>query len=139
MNKVKVLLVDDDPELLRAHKRLIGVLDCADQIDIVIANGVVEGFAAFSFAMATGSSFDIVVSDIDMKDGTGFDLVAMMQDRFLDQCPRLVLVTGWIDANKQILAHKANCELIDKMYFSTDVLPMLRALVKSKVGNGIQP
>jgi CheY-like chemotaxis protein len=80
-----------------------------------------------------------VISDIDMRDGTGFDLAAMLRDRFSDNNFRVVLVTGWIDANKQTRAHQAGCELVDKMYFSTDVLPMLRSLVNTKTADGIRP
>lgn len=131
MKLVKVLLVDDDPMLLRAHQRLINSLECAKVIDVHTATGVAEGFANVSFAHATDAPYQMVISDIDMLDGTGFDLLNMIRDKYTgSEAPHILLVTGHADDAKRERAANMRINLVEKAYFSTDVLPSIKSLVK---------
>lgn len=131
MKLVKILLVDDDPMLLRAHQRLISSLECANAIDVHTASGVVEGFAAVSLAQAFNVPYQMVISDVDMLDGTGFDLVRMVRDKYTGgEAPHILLVTGYADDDKRERAANMRINLVEKSYFSTDVLPSIKSLVK---------
>jgi len=131
MKLVKVLLVDDDPLLLKAHQRLVNSLECSKAVDVHTATGVAEGFASVSFAHATGAPFQMVISDIDMRDGTGFDLISMIRDKYTgSDAPHVLLVTGHADDAKRERATNTRVNLVEKTYFSTDVLPLIKSLVK---------
>lgn len=144
---LKILLVDDDVMLLKAHHRLINCMDCKLELDIHQTTGVVEAFAQISFAAATAAPYDLVISDIDMLDGTGFDLVNMIHDKFGNPAPsklnviqhdyfvwapQTVLVTGHVDDAKKARANSMQVQLFEKTYFSTDVLPIIKNLLKMR-------
>ncbi len=94
----KILLVDDEPLLLKTHKRLLGTLQkhlgFTEKLEIHDAEGVSHAYAAVAFASVTGSPYDLIISDIDMGDGTGFDLLRMVDDRFGASKPTTIMVSG---------------------------------------------
>ena len=147
LKPLKILLVDDDVLRLKAHQRLIRCMECSDKLDIHQSTGVAEGFAQIAFAAATGTPYDLVISDVDMKDGTGFDLVSMIRDKYAtaptelmnsiqrnyeNWAPQLVLVSGHVDDAKRAHANSVHVQLFEKTYFSTDVLPIIKSQLKMR-------
>jgi len=81
--RVKVLLVDDEPELLRGTSRLLGQAG----YDVATAG---DGVTAANLISRGG--FDVVLSDISMPDMTGLELLAIARDLDLDV--PIIMVTG---------------------------------------------
>ena len=68
----RILLVEDHADTLRAAQDLLTELSCV----VVSAGGVEEALAA-----AENEPFDLVISDIGLADGSGFDLMRRLRER----------------------------------------------------------
>jgi two-component system LytT family response regulator len=80
--KTKVMIVDDDPS---ARSRLELLLQAHPELHLVAAaGGVAEGIDAFRKHQP-----DLLLLDVEMNDGTGFDLLP-----HLDPLPKIIFVTA---------------------------------------------
>ncbi len=80
---MKVLLVDDEPLLLRALKRQLKPRG----LEVELAEKPSEAYRLVMQAQEMGQPFDLVVTDLDMPETTGFGLVLdLYQD--LPACAR---------------------------------------------------
>jgi CheY-like chemotaxis protein len=70
---VRILLVEDHPDTARTLSRLL----LAMGYQVKVAND-----AATALQLAEAESFDMVVSDIGLPDGTGHDLMRQLKSRF---------------------------------------------------------
>jgi PAS domain S-box-containing protein len=68
----RILLVEDHSDTLAAARDLLSELSC----DVVSASSVEEALAA-----AGSRPFDLVISDIGLADGNGFDLMRRLRER----------------------------------------------------------
>lgn len=84
---VSILLVDDHEDTLRAMSRLLRRLEHR----VVTAN-CVEG----ALRAANEQSFDLLISDVGLPDGTGLDLMRQLLDR---QSIRGIALTGYGSEN----------------------------------------
>jgi len=82
-SRPRVLIVDDEEALLRAHARLVS----GAGYEVVTA---LDGSAALS--ALEGSAFDVILSDIDMPGMNGIQLLERVRSRDLDV--PVVLITG---------------------------------------------
>ncbi|HEY3204377.1 MAG TPA: MASE1 domain-containing protein [Thermoanaerobaculia bacterium] len=69
----RVLLIEDHADTLVAARELLGELSC----DVVSVGSVQEALAA-----AKTQSFDVVLSDLGLPDGSGLDLMRLLRDRY---------------------------------------------------------
>ncbi len=69
----RILLVDDHADTLVAARGLLEELSCR----VVTAASVEEALAA-----ARRGPFDLVISDIGLPDGSGFDLMQVLRERY---------------------------------------------------------
>jgi DNA-binding NarL/FixJ family response regulator len=84
MRKLNVLLVDDNPQFLKAARNLIGALPCV--VGIECANSGVEALAQMGLLNP-----DLVLTDIMMPEMSGFELIRKLCAR--DPPPRIVAVS----------------------------------------------
>lgn len=138
MNPIfKILLVDDEPLLLKTHKRLLGTLQRhlgpTDKIEIHDAEGVTHAYAAVAFAGSIGRQYDLVISDIDMRDGTGFDLLRMIEDKFGRDKPNTIMVSGLVDEQRRLIATQYGSRLYDKFDFGTTVVAAVANMIQVRV------
>lgn len=116
---VKVLLVDDDALNLRSIARAVGRFVFPHTLVLTTADGVDDAYQKVALAHATGSPFDVVLTDIDMLDGTGFDLA-----RRLQACPpsppapRVVFMSALPSEERQAEARRLCGVFYDKMDLS---------------------
>jgi len=87
--QLRVLLVDDDPLLL---KSLCDVLE-SDGHAVVTADGGQRGIEEFLNAHAGGGAFDVVISDLGMPKVDGRVVAATI--RTADPDAPIILLTGW--------------------------------------------
>ncbi|GBC79617.1 Sensor kinase CckA [bacterium HR09] len=87
----RVLVVDDDPELLKSLQQLLAALD----YDVVTASG---GQQALELLAACGETLDAVILDLLMPEVSGFEVLEVLRKRF----PKLpvVLSTGYAPDDK---------------------------------------
>lgn len=90
----RVLLVDDDPAVLRALSRLIGL----EGHEVMTADGADDARQKFQ------DSYDVLVTDVNMPDGSGVDLAKEL----LQESPHLgiVFVSGSSYAQKNVETEK---------------------------------
>ncbi len=87
--RIRVLVVDDDPLLLRS---LSDTLE-ADGHEVVLAEGGRTGIDALDAEMARGSRFDLVITDLGMPVVDGRKVAAAVKA----QAPNtpVIMLTGW--------------------------------------------
>ncbi len=68
----RVLLVEDHPDTAAAVRELLQEMAC----EVALAGTVEQALAA-----AQRDSFDLVLSDVGLPDGSGFDLMSLLRDR----------------------------------------------------------
>lgn len=80
----RILFVDDDPNILAAAKSLLTAL--GNQVTTAQTR-------AKALAQLDTGSYDVLMTDLTMPDGSGWDLVKQSRARF--PAKPVVLVTGW--------------------------------------------
>jgi DNA-binding NarL/FixJ family response regulator len=116
---VRVLLVDDNPAMLRQVARLLPA-----DFDVVAA---LEGGAGLRAAVAFHHP-DIVVLDITLPGETGIELAAAIAR--VGRAPKVVFLTVHGDPDYVTAAFAAGASAyVVKMRLSTDLVPALRAVL----------
>jgi PAS domain S-box-containing protein len=86
---LRILVVDDDPMLIQSlHDTLK-----ADGHDVVTAEGGKAGIAEFGAAGASGSRFDVVITDLGMPNVDGRQVAAAIKKA--SPATPVILLTGW--------------------------------------------
>jgi len=83
--RARVLVVDDEPEIRRALRRIVG-----QRHDVTLAANGAEAWQL----LAAGERFDVVFCDILMPEVTGIELYRALQEAIPDQAARVVFITG---------------------------------------------
>jgi len=118
INKMNILLVDDDPAVRRVTTRLLEFLKCS-----VVA--VAGGHDAISRVKDQCNCFDLVMTDYSMPDMNGVEL-AMSLKRILPDMP-VILCTG------------ADSGADDKVMFESGVTEILtKPFTRAELGHSIR-
>lgn len=80
--KTIILVVEDEPSLLKVLSKRIGELDC----ELITADNGEEAFAAFNKHQP-----DIVITDVIMPKLNGFDLLQKLRAKYNDKFKAIVL------------------------------------------------
>jgi len=83
--RCRLLIVDDEAHLARTLEILL-----ADEHDV---ETVTSGLAAQT-KLESGASFDAIVCDLSMRDGSGMDLYAWLSARCPASATRMIFMTG---------------------------------------------
>lgn len=108
-----ILIVDDDPLILR----LLGRMLRPHGLDVIVAEGVALARQLVLHCVALDKAFDVVVTDIDMFDGTGFDLARGIAHD-LKAPPHFIFMSALVNAARRREARTLGGELLDKMDLS---------------------
>lgn len=87
--RLRILLVDDDPMLLKSLRDTLEI----DGHAIVIANGGQAGIDAFRAAHGSAKAFDIVVTDLGMPYVDGRKVAGSIKE--ISMTTPVILLTGW--------------------------------------------
>ncbi len=85
--KPRVLIVDDEPILLKTASRVL-----EDDYEIALANSAREALVL----LERGESFDAILCDLLMPEMTGMDLYDRLLERWPDVAGRVVFLTGGV-------------------------------------------
>jgi CheY-like chemotaxis protein/anti-sigma regulatory factor (Ser/Thr protein kinase) len=118
MNRLRVLLVDDDPLLLKSVKE---VLD-EDGHSVVAADGGQKGIDLFQAALRDGHPFSLVITDLGMPYVDGRKVAAAVKAQS-PQTP-VVLLTGW---GRRLIAENETPPHVDRILSKPPKLAALRA------------
>jgi len=121
----RVLLVDDEPELLEVYEGALETLDCE----------IVKRSSSTLASLAVlVEEFDLIVTDLKMPEMTGQELVN--QIRSLDNAKKIpiIIVSGFIqDELKEQLEDTEDVQLISKPFSSNGLLELVRKLLNAPV------
>lgn len=106
---MRILVVDDDILILRALVRRFE----RSGFQTVTASGVEEAMSALQLMVGTNTAPDLIVSDVEMQDGTGFELADRV-NRLMIVAPIFVFMTASMLPWKQDEAVRLSADLIDK-------------------------
>ncbi len=119
----RILLVDDEPMVLRTLKRVLG------DHDVVALEGAAEALAL----LERGERFDMIFSDVIMPHMTGMELYERLLRERPDVAARVVFLSGGAQSVRELefLASIPNTCLEKPISFTT-----LRAFVQQRLGAG---
>ena len=117
---VRVLIADDDRDGATTLSTLL-------EFEGYEVRGVHGGQEALDAAREFKP--DAVLLDIGMPKITGYEVARRLRQRYGDDCPVLVAVTGWKQASDKILANLAGFDHhVAKPYQPSDILTLLSKL-----------
>ncbi|MBS0416152.1 MAG: response regulator [Proteobacteria bacterium] len=118
IQRLRLLLVDDDPLLLKSVKE---VLD-ADGHTVVAADGGQNGIESFQTAQRSGQPFSLVITDLGMPYVDGRKVAAAVKA----ESPRtpVILLTGW---GRRLIAENDTPPHVDRILSKPPKLAALRA------------
>ena len=117
-NRLQLLLVDDDPLLLKSLREVLE----ADGHGVVAADGGQSGIDAFQSAHRGGQPFSLVITDLGMPYVDGRKVAAAVKA----ESPRtpLILLTGW---GRRLIAENDIPPHVDRVLSKPPKLTELRA------------
>ena len=95
---LRVLIADDDPDGIATLQTLL-------ELEGFVVSAVNGGQEALD--QARGFKPDVVLLDIGMPKITGYEAARRLRQRYGEDCPVLVAITGWKQASDKILASLA--------------------------------
>ena len=120
MRKLNILLVDDNPQFLKAARNLIDAMPCVAGIEC--ANSGVEALAQIGQLNP-----DLVLTDVMMPEMSGFELIRKLRARSAP--PRVVAVTLHDSAEYRAAVLRSGAEgLVSKREFVTLVPQLIASL-----------
>jgi len=116
--QLRVLLVDDDLMVLHSLRNILE----QDGHVVMTAGGGQAGIDTFAAAVASGTPFSAVITDLGMPDVQGRKVAALI--KALSPRTPVILLTGWGD---HLLAEHAIPPYVDRMLSKPPRLAELRA------------
>lgn len=120
VSRLRVLVVDDDPKLLYILKRILEI----DRHEVTISSGGLEAVHLFT---SQPDGFDMVLTDINMKDLNGWEIAQAV--RVLRPDLPLILITGSAaELQPAKLQQYGITEVVTKPYSLEDMQELIRKL-----------
>lgn len=116
----KILIVDDNETDMLIIKRY---LSRAGYAEIICAQNVQEGIEKVK-----AESPDLVILDTILPDGNGFEICQVIREKYNQTNPKIIIITGSVDAVDAVRARKAGAD--DYCAKTFDCAPLLEALKK---------
>jgi PAS domain S-box-containing protein len=119
--RVRVLAIDDEPQVLRSIQRALGAHE------VVVADSGRDALAR----LESDQSFDVILCDLMMGDMTGMDVMKALRDRSPELAARVVFMTGGVftEAAREFLATVPNM-CVEKPFDMT----ALQAIITARGG-----
>lgn len=108
VNKMKILLVEDDPAVRRVTTRLLEYLKCS-----VVA--VAGGKDAISTLQEQNNGFDLVMTDYSMPDMNGVELTANLK-KLLPDMPVILCTGADSGADNKVMLESGVTEILTKPF-----------------------
>jgi signal transduction histidine kinase/ActR/RegA family two-component response regulator len=132
--QLRILLVDDDPLLIESVREVLE----ADGHSVVAVDGGQSGIETFRTALASGSPFNLVITDLGMPYVDGRKVAAAVKSASV--CTPVILLTGW---GRRLIAENEIPPHVDRVLSKPPKLTELRsALAELTAGHsaaGILP
>jgi CheY-like chemotaxis protein len=87
-------------------------------ITTVIASGVEDAMNMIQLLSGEGIELNLILSDIDMPDGDGFDLFDRVQAQ-VNPAPKFIFMSAWVSAWKKQKAQHRKVEIFPKSQLPT--------------------
>lgn len=118
MNKIKLLIVDDEP---LAHKVLEGY--CKKIDDVQVVGNAYDGISTLNFLAK--NDVDAILLDIQMPDLTGFELLDTLQQN----APKIIFTTAYTDYAVQGFDYD---QVVDYLHKPIRITRFIKALQRLK-------
>ena len=125
LRPLRVLLIDDDPMLLRSLSEVLG----ADGHSVTTADGGQRGIDEFSAASERGEPFDAVITDLGMPNVDGRTVAAAI--RPMAPGTPIILLTGW---GQRLQSESELPEHVDRVLAKPPRMMELRAALDELTG-----
>ena len=116
----RVLIADDDRDTTATLSALLGL----EGYQVMAVHGGQEALEATRTFKP-----DVVLLDIGMPKITGYEAARRLRQRYGDDCPMLIALTGWKQASDRILANLAGFDHhVAKPYDPAELIRLLAKL-----------
>ena len=116
----KIMIVEDNEDDLLIMTR---VLNQAGITNLVSSENV-----ASAILLVKEAKPDIVITDTLLPDGNGFDVCEQIKESELDPMPKIIVITGSVDAVDAVKAKRVGAD--DYCAKTSDCIPLVEALKK---------
>lgn len=126
LHPVSVFILDDSPQLMEMLRELISDPGCIEVTGT--ASSAIEALESIRL-----SSPDVAIVDLQLKDGSGFDVVKAI--RLLPQCQNVVIILFTNHVSRELQNHAlalgANY-FFDKSRDHAQILEVLQSIVRTR-------
>ena len=118
--RLRVLVVDDEPEIRRALSRILG-----KKHDVALSTNGAEALQRF----LAGERYDVVLCDVLMPEMTGIELSDELDRRLPEQSERMVFMTGGATSESaRIFLEARQARVVSKPFTPRDIESAVRAV-----------
>lgn len=111
--KVKILIVDDDAEILEMYRELFEI----EGFDVRVASSAIYGLDVYK----QNSNIQLIISDSHMKEMSGIDFLKSLKASY-ETIPIFYLVTGDIDQSEDVVKSAGGHRLVLKPFDLDEIL-----------------
>jgi DNA-binding response OmpR family regulator len=122
---LNVLVVDDEPDI----RELLGDLLVSQGMRVCCAAGANE-----ALSLLKGEDFDLVVTDLQMAEGDGFDLLQGLRTCGRPK-PRVILISGHSDFSREDLLASGADLLLLKPFRTAELVQKIRELLSQPLAH----
>lgn len=118
-SKKSILLLDDDPEVIEL---ITDILENENYQVISGSNGQ-DGLTKLQ-----RQQFDLIITDVNMPRLNGIEFLKTLitEGLFKNYAMHIILITGGVDANVQLLCNKLNIPILEKPFDSDKLLELVQ-------------
>ena len=121
-SRLKILVVDDEPEIRRGLNRILG-----KKHDVALSTNGAEALQRF----VAGERYDVVLCDVLMPEMTGIELSEELERRFPEQSDRVVFMTGGATSEPaRIFIEERRARVVSKPFTPREIESAVRAIVR---------
>ena len=111
--KVKILIVDDDAEILEMYRELFEI----EGFDVKVSASPIDGLDVYK----QNNNIQLIISDSHMKEMSGIDFLKSLKASY-ETIPVFYLVTGDIDQSEEVVKSAGGHGLILKPFDLDEIL-----------------
>jgi signal transduction histidine kinase len=117
-SRLKVLVVDDEPEIRRGLRRILD-----KKHDVALSTNGAEALARF----VAGERYDVVLCDVLMPEMTGIELSVELDRRFPEQSDRVVFMTGGATSESaRLFIEEKHARVVSKPFTPREIESAIR-------------
>ncbi|HNY12874.1 MAG TPA: response regulator transcription factor [Candidatus Wallbacteria bacterium] len=132
-NNIKILMIEDDESLAAGLSAAFKI----EGISVTAAATFREGEAAVNQVMRGGESFDLIVLDLTLPDGSGFDILKLVRS-FSDSLPVLILSARSGEIDKVVGLESGADDFVSKPFSLRELHARIKTILRRSAAGSFE-